>query len=265
MPAPVLISLAVYQESYLEKMRCKKIAARTRQVNVDIPALTTAQMVEVDRLMMTGFGIGLIQMMENAGRSLAELSNRMLGDSLFGRSVCVLCGRGNKGGGGMVAARHLHNRSAEVHIIRLEGELKGAPTHQWNTLRKMGFQNEPDFDLSNADIILDALIGYGIQGDPRPEIAVWIEKANAAGKPVLALDAPSGLDTTSGMAGRPKVWADATIALALPKLGLMSKPARPFVGELYLADIGVPPELYRQLGLEVGNIFDRDTIIKIRE
>jgi NAD(P)H-hydrate epimerase len=222
-------------------------------------------MVEVDRLMISGYGIGLIQMMENAGRSLAELSSRILGGSPSGRSICVLCGRGNNGGGGMVAARHLHNRGAEVHIIRLGGELKDAPAHQWNTLIKMGFQNEPDFDLSDADIILDALIGYGIQGNPRPEVAVWIEKANEARKPVLALDVPSGLDTTSGTAGKPTVRADATMTLALPKVGLMGKSAQPFVGELYLADIGVPPKLYRQMGLEVGNIFDRDTIVKIRE
>jgi NAD(P)H-hydrate epimerase len=63
----------------------------------------------------------------------------------------------------------------------------------------------------------------------------------------------------------PTVRADATMTLALPKVGLMGKSARPFVGELYLADISIPPGLYRQMGLEVGNIFDRDTIVKIRE
>jgi NAD(P)H-hydrate epimerase len=129
----------------------------------------------------------------------------------------------------------------------------------------MGLRNEPYFDLSQADIIIDALIGYGLQGDPRPELAVWIEKTNAAGKPVLALDAPSGLDTTSGTAGRPTVRADATMTLALPKVGLMGESAQPFVGSLYLADISVPPELYRKMGLEVQNVFEKDSIIKTRE
>lgn len=232
---------------------------------MDIPALTKAQMVEVDRLMISDYGISLIQMMENAGRNLAELARRMLGGSLSGRSVCVLCGRGNNGGGGMVAIRHLHNRGANVHPIRLPGELKEVPSEQWNILERIGLRNESDFNLSQADIVLDALIGYGIQGDPRPDIAIWIEKANTAGKPVLALDTPSGLDTTSGMAGRPTVRADATMILALPKIGLMSESARPFVGELYLADISVPSELYRHIGLDVQNIFEKDTIIKIRE
>lgn len=244
---------------------CKKISGCKRQEHIDIPALTTEQMVEVDRLMTADYGIELIQMMENAGRNLAELTGRMLGASLAGRTVCVLCGRGNNGGGGMAAARHLHNRGADVHVIRLAGELKSVPAKQWNILEKLGLRNEPYFDLPKADIIIDALIGYGLVGDPRPEAAVWIEKANAVGKPVLALDAPSGLDTTLGTAGRPTVRAEATMTLALPKVGLMDESVRPFVGSLYLADISVPPELYRQLGLNVQNIFEKDSIVKIRE
>ena len=243
----------------------KKLNICKRQVCVDIPALTTKQMVEVDRLMIDNFGIELLQMMENAGRNLADLTCKMLGASPAGRSVCVLCGRGNNGGGGMVAARHLHNRGANVHVIRLAGDLKDVPAKQWKILENMGLRNEPYFELSEADIIIDALIGYGLHGDPRPKVAVWVEKINAAGKPVLALDTPSGLDTTSGMAGRPAVRADATMTLALPKVGLMNESAHPFVGKLFLADISVPPELYRKIGLEVGNLFVQDTIIKIRE
>lgn len=232
---------------------------------MDIPMLTTKQMIEVDRLMVEDFGIELIQMMENTGSNLAEMTGRMLGASLTRRSICVLCGRGNNGGGGMVAARHLHNRGADVRVIRLAGELKDVPAKQWRILEKMGLRNEPYYELSDADIILDALIGYGLLGDPRPEISVWIEKINAAGKPVLALDAPSGLDTTSGTAGRPTVRADATMTLALPKIGLMSESARPFVGALYLADISVPPELYRKIGLEIQDFFEQDKIVRIRE
>ena len=232
---------------------------------MNIPALNTMQMVEVDRLMIEEYGIELIQMMENAGCNLAELISRILGASLSERSICVLCGRGNNGGGGMVAARHLHNHGANVHIIRLAGELKDIPAKQWQILENIGMRNEPYFDLSEADIIIDSLIGYGLQGDPRPEVAVWIEKINAAGKPILALDAPSGLDTTSGAASRLTIRADATMTLALPKIGLMVESAREYVGSLYLADISVPPELYCKMGVEVGNIFEQDSIINIRE
>jgi NAD(P)H-hydrate epimerase len=232
---------------------------------MDIPMLTTEQMIEVDRLMIEDFGIELIQMMENAGRNLAELASQILDNSLVGRSIYVLCGRGNNGGGGMVAARHLHNHGAKVHVICVAGEMKDLPAKQWNILENMGLRNEPHFELSNADIIIDALIGYGLQGDPRPEIAAQIEKINAAGKPVLALDAPSGLDTTSGRPSSLTVRADATMTLALPKAGLMSESARPYVGDLYLADIGVPPELYSKIELEVRPIFEKESIFKLWE
>ena len=232
---------------------------------MDIPTLATEKMIEVDHLMIEDYGIELIQMMENAGRNLAELTSRMLGASLSGRSICLLCGHGNNGGGGMVAARHLYNRGADVHIIRLSGELKDVPEKKWTILENMGLRNESHYDLASADIIIDALIGYGLQGVPSPEVATWIEKANTAGKPVLALDAPSGLDTTSGTASRFTVRADATMILTLPKIGLMSESALTYVGSLYLADISVPPGLYLKMGLEVGNIFEQDAIIKIRE
>ena len=249
----------------IQKTNRKKIAICQRQVHMEIPALTTEQMAEVDRLMISNYGIELVQMMENAGRSLAELAIRMLGASPSKRSVCVLCGRGNNGGGGMVAARHLHNRGVDVHVIRLAGELKDVPAKQWSILENVGLQNDPYFNLSQADMILDALIGYGLQGAPRAEVAVWIEKVNAAGRFILALDAPSGLDTTLGTAGNPTVRADATMTLALPKVGLTNVSARPYVGSLYLADISVPPELYRKMGLEIQNFFGKEAIIKIRE
>ncbi|NOY99637.1 MAG: NAD(P)H-hydrate epimerase [Chloroflexi bacterium] len=231
---------------------------------MNIPALTTAQMAEVDRLMIEEYGITLPQMMENAGRNLAELTRRLLGGSAVGRTVAVLCGGGNNGGGGMTAARHLHNRGVDVHLIRVGGgNLKDVPSRQWRILETMGLRDEPDFDLSRAEVILDAMIGYGLTGDPRPNVAVWIEKVNTAPGLVLALDAPSGLDTTSGAPGRPCVQADATLTLALPKTGLLTPSAYPFVGDLYLADISVPPELYQRLGLNVGPLFSQDTIIRI--
>ena len=129
----------------------------------------------------------------------------------------------------------------------------------------MGIKIGSSPDISQVDIIVDALIGYGLIGTPRPEASKWIEKINSAGKPVLALDAPSGLDTTSGEGGQSIVRADATMTLALPKVGLLNEESRPYVGKLYLADISVPPELYRKMGLGVQNPFEKDPIIKIRE
>jgi len=224
-------------------------------------------MVEVDRLMIEEYGIQLIQMMENAGRNLAEQARRMLEGSISRRRIVVLCGAGNNGGGGMVAARHLHNWGAAVRVI-LAGEarkLKDVPALQWHSLRAMGVAGTvPAIEDTDApELIVDAIIGYGLEGDPRGTAATWIGWANTWTCPVLALDAPSGLDTTTGNAGNPCVRASATLTLALPKTGLLAAQARPYVGELFLADIGVPPVLYRRLGIEVGFIFAEDSIVKL--
>jgi NAD(P)H-hydrate epimerase len=222
-------------------------------------------MVEVDRLMIEDYGIGLIQMMENAGRCLAELTRRLLGGEVYGRNITVLCGAGNNGGGGMVAARHLHNWGAEVAVkpVFNPEKLKNIPAHQWGILQKIGIHDLQTERLSQAEIILDAIIGYGLAGDPHGLAAEEIESANQRGIPILALDAPSGLNTTTGIPGKPCISAAATLTLALPKTGLLKSAARSVVGDLYLADISVPPELYRQIGIHVPPIFSQDHIIRI--
>lgn len=223
-------------------------------------------MKEVDRLMVEEFGIGLIQMMENAGRNLAELARRLCNGMVRGRSIMVLCGIGNNGGGGMVAARHLHNWGAQIQVglIGDPSRLKAVPAQQWRIVKNLGL-DRPAPDLESADLILDALLGYGAQGDPRPPLAEWIERANNFSLPILALDSPSGLDTTTGRPGQPCICATATMTLALPKTGLFVPSARPFVGELYLADIGAPPELYAapSLGFDAVSLFAEDTIVRI--
>jgi len=229
--------------------------------------LTTDQMREVDRLMIEDYHISLTQMMENAGRDLAELVIHWLGGSVIGKRVLVLCGKGNNGGGGMAAARHLHNRGASV-AVRLAGagsDLKPVPAHQWRSLEKLGLVLA-GADWPLADLILDAMIGYGLQGTPRLPIADWIARANASGIPILALDAPSGLDTTTGRTSDFCIRADATLTLAMPKVGLLTPEARDCVGELYLGDISVPPELYamESLRLQVASPFEADPIVKVQ-
>jgi NAD(P)H-hydrate epimerase len=231
-----------------------------------LPALSTDQMVEVDRLMIEEWHILLIQMMENAGRNLAELARRFLGGKVEGRTVVVLCGTGNNGGGGLVAARHLHNWGAQVHVILVGNpdRLKQVPAHQWRIAKKMDLLTN-DTQLEEADLIVDAIIGYGMTGSPRPMVAEWIERANASTRPILALDAPTGLDTTTGVPAEICIRATATLTLALPKTGLQNLQAQPYVGDLYLADISVPPELYAStsLNIQLASPFLSDTIVKL--
>ena len=230
-----------------------------------IPAITTQQMAEVDRLMIEDYGIWLVQMMENAGRSLADLARRMLGGDMGGKRVAVFCGGGNNGGGGLVAARHLHNWGAEVlyKVVARPDRLKEAPAHQLRILEAMGLKNDGVINLERVDLVIDALIGYGLAGDPKGQVGTWIKRIDASNRPVLALDVPSGLDATGGIPGNPCIRATATLTLALPKIGLLTPEAQSYVGELYLADISVPPELYQRLGIEVPAMFRSDAILKV--
>jgi NAD(P)H-hydrate epimerase len=220
-----------------------------------IPALTASQMREVDRIMAEDLHIELVQMMENAGRCLAELALRRFRPA----TVTVLAGPGGNGGGGLAAARHLANRGAGVQVTlsHTGSDLGAVPAHQFDIVTRMGIpvSAEPQ----PAALIVDALIGYGLRGDPGGRTAELIDWANAQAA-VVALDNPSGLDVTTGRAGVPCVWATATLTLALPKTGLADASQ---TGELFLADISVPPAVYRRLGLTVPPLFRRDTIIEL--
>jgi NAD(P)H-hydrate epimerase len=235
-----------------------------------IPAITTNQMREVDRWMVEEYGIELMQMMENAGRNLAALSrDRFLGGRPAGKRVLVLAGSGGNGGGGMVAARRLNNWGADVYVMTTKPDalMSGVPAHQLSILRKMDVlvtNADGVKSLPGVDLILDAIIGYSLQGAARAVSADLIELANASGAPILSLDVPSGMDATTGEIYEPAVRAAATMTLALPKTGLMRENAQPWVGELYLADISVPPGLYERLGLMVRPIFGEEEIIRLR-
>jgi NAD(P)H-hydrate epimerase len=236
---------------------------------MDIPAITTDQMREVDRLMVEVYGIELVQMMENAGRHLASLARKhFLNGDPVGKSVPILVGGGGNGGGGLVAARRLHNWGARVQVYttKIPADFTGVPGHQLKILNMLDVPVSFAGDLRvfpTTDLIIDAMIGYSLQGAPQGRAADLIQMANQGGVPILSLDVPSGLDTTSGKAFDPHIQAAATLTLALPKIGLLLETVKLSVGELFLADISVPPQLYANLGLHVGPIFAKQEIIQI--
>ncbi len=233
----------------------------------EVPCLTATLMREVDRLATEEFHLDLLQMMENAGRALARLArDRFLGGSALGRRVLILAGPGGNGGGGLAAARRLDAWGAKVEVILGAdvNSLKAVPAHQLRALRSVSVPiRQPGSDLPQAELVLDALLGYSLRGAPRDPIAGMIAAANAGAAPILALDLPSGLDPDTGLPGDPTVRAAATLTLALPKAGLLTEGAREYVGDLWLADIGIPPELYRRLGLRVPPIFAADDLLHL--
>lgn len=240
-----------------------------------IPAVTAAQMAEVDRRAIGTHGITLLQMMEQAGSHLAEVVRLEAGGDLRGRAVVVAAGPGNNGGGGLAAARHLANRGARVQVIlaRPAGRMAEAARHQLASLLAMGVDCcVMTYDLSDedltatlgaADVVVDAVLGYSVVGAPRGEAARLIEFVSDAGRPTVSLDLPSGIDPDTGDAPGVAVAAAATLTLALPKSGLVTDVGRARAGRLYLGDLGLPAALYASLGIEVGTPFAADRIVRL--
>jgi NAD(P)H-hydrate epimerase len=238
----------------------------------NVPSMTTEQMIEVDRAMMQDYRIELIQMMENAGRNLAHLARlRFLNGNPQGKKVVILAGTGGNGGGALVCARRLHNWGAQIRVFvtRLAKDFTPVPARQLDILQRMKVpiaQADAITLVTGPELIIDGLVGYSLKGAPRGSVANLIRWANADPAPILALDAPSGVDTTTGSIFDPAIKATATMTLALPKAGLRAPGIEDQVGELYLADISVPPSLYAEpaLALEVEPLFAESEILRLQ-
>ncbi len=237
----------------------------------DIPYLTTDQMREVDRAMIEDFHIELIQMMENAGRNLAHLArNRFFDGNVSNKTVVVLAGTGGNGGGALVCARRLHNYGATIRVVitKADNAFTPIPAHQLDIIHRLNIPVSQADDLNNLptpNLIVDGVIGYSLNGAPRNTARDMIRWANETDASVLSLDAPSGVDTTTGTVYDPAIQATATLTLALPKEGLRADGVANQVGELYLGDLSVPPQLYSipSLNLTVGHIFEQSDIVRI--
>ena len=236
----------------------------------EIPYLSTEQMIEVDRLMIEKYHIELIQMMENAGRNLALLAKkRFLGKKKKNKSVVILAGTGGNGGGALVCARRLFSWGFDIKVFITDPHnMTKIPGHQLDILKNMEVPVEPVEKLdtiTNPGLVIDGIIGYSLNGDPRGTAKTMIEWCLQQNSPVLSLDTPSGIDLTGGRIYEPAIKATATLTLALPKQGLVAGNVRSQRGELYLGDISVPPSLYAEptLGLYVKPIFKRSDIVKL--
>ena len=239
----------------------------------ELPMVTAAQMAEVDRAATEDFGVTLLQMMEQAGSHLAEVVRLELGGDLRGKRVVIAIGPGNNGGGGLVAARHLGNRGASVRVILARPALRmtEAARHQLATLIAMGSDccvatydlTDADLEtvLAEADMVIDAVLGYRIHDAPRGEAERLIGFVVRSGRPVVSLDLPSGIDPDSGEAAGIAITASATLTLALPKSGLFRGAGVDRSGRVYLGDLGLPEALYTALGIPVGQPFAGSRII----
>ena len=220
----------------------------------EVPSVTTEEMREIDRIAMQETGPNLFQMMENAGRNLASLAMELLGAEWSNASYVVLAGPGGNGGGGICAARHLANRGLHVRLCLIDpAGLGEVPAFQRKVFQSTFGQEISPAELGreHPNVVLDAVFGYSLKSAPRGASADVIHWANESSAPILALDIPSGLDATTGEAHGIYISACWTMTLALPKTGLKSDRT----GQLFLADIGIPQETYRRMGLKYRDPF----------
>lgn len=239
-----------------------------------IPAVGRSAMVAADRLATDRIGLSMLQLMENAGHQLAELTRLTLGGTAR-RRIVVLAGTGNNAGGGMVAARRLAGWGADVCVVfaRPVLRLRPAPCAQMEPLLAAGVRTavaghdrshaEIAGEILPADAVIDALIGYSLQGAPDPAYQPLIGLAGIGSGAVISLDIPSGIDASSGERPGSAVSADATLALALPKSGMTLDQGRRFSGAGFLADIGMPRSIFDELGIGDGAWFAPGPLLRL--
>lgn len=230
-----------------------------------LPWVTVEQMRELDRVAVDELGLSLERMLEHAGRGLVAVARKLLGGDVRGRAVLVLAGSGGNGAGGMAAARQLAAAGAEVAVLLASPpeRLGAAPGRQHAILLAAGIfaRYAPGADLPDGDLVIDALLGYSQEGPPRGETARLI--AASAGRRVLALDTPSGLELATGRLHEPHVRAAATVTLAAPKAALRLPLAAGPVGRLYVADLSIPPAGYARSGIPWATPFGHEPVVAV--
>ncbi len=214
---------------------------------------TCAEIRSLDERAEREFAIPTLLLMENAGRGATDALAPFLEP---GGVPVVVCGKGNNGGDGFVIARHLHNRgfSPRVFLLASRGSIDPAtdPGVNLEILARMGvpvveidLEDLPVLEtaLGGADLVIDALLGTGLAGSVRSPYAETIRAINRSGRPIVAVDTPSGLDADRGEVLGEAVQASRTVTFGLPKVGFERGEGPRYCGEVVLVDISIPRQL----------------------
>lgn len=229
---------------------------------------SASEMQAMDKRAITEFSIPGLLLMEKAGAEVVQAMESRYGN-LAGRKILVLSGKGNNGGDGFCAARHLKKRGSNVSCILFahSTDITGDAQTNLTIARKLEIPfaeitTEKRLDqlrnhLDQADFVIDALFGTGLRSDLRGFFPEVIRTINSAGKKVVAVDIPSGLDATTGNILGECVNADLTVTFGLPKIGQVITPHRRFVGRLVVVDIGLPQPLLEDDRLKISLLDDK--------
>jgi hydroxyethylthiazole kinase-like uncharacterized protein yjeF len=235
-------------------------------------AVTPRQMSEIDRISINDFGIPGIVLMENAALKVVEEAEGVLG-AFPGKRICVIAGKGNNGGDAFAAARHFFNKGAVVRVYTLaaRASITGDPAVNLHILESSGAEvteltGSEEYDrfveeVSRADLIIDGIFGTGLKGAVEGFPGKVINTVNKAGKMVISIDIPSGIDGETGKVTGCCIKADKTVTFGLPKTGLLTHPGCEFTGELIVADIGIPEKAVEKMDLRTF-LIDREMVLR---
>lgn len=227
--------------------------------------VTAEEMRGIDRAAIERIGIPALALMENAGRATAEEAIALAGGAASGvmRRWLVLAGKGNNGGDGVVAARHLAEAGYDVFIVYAvdPATFVGEAATQRDIAARLGLPSAAydgsAIDWSRFDGVIDALLGTGSRGAPQGAYAALIRAANDSGLPIVAVDIPSGLDADTGQTHDPCIRAARTVALAFAKRGLAQHPGAAAAGEVVVRPIGIPAALAERQGVRTYTLDER--------
>jgi ADP-dependent NAD(P)H-hydrate dehydratase / NAD(P)H-hydrate epimerase len=222
--------------------------------------LTPAEAAELDRATQAR-GIAADDLMEAAGRDVADAALRLMGGA-YGRRAVVVCGKGNNGGDGLVAARYLDRSGVRTTVLTLEEGLREPAASNLRRLQDTRVRRRPfsadaiERELARADVAVDAIFGTGFHGAPEGMQAEAIAALNASSVPVVAVDIPSGVDGATGAVAGAAAHADLTVTFGAPKPGLVLLPGATSAGVIEVEPIGFPPDLIRGdlLLVEAGDV-----------
>ena len=219
--------------------------------------ITREQARQVDQRAIEEYGIPGLVLMENAGRGVTDCLCQAIGDD--SRHVVICCGKGNNAGDGFVIARHLELRGRDARVLLWAdpAELTGDAAANFRILEKtdvpieiFGDRHDPerlDEQLSGAAYVVDALLGTGARGEPRPPLDGVIDQLNGSAVPILAVDLPSGLDCDTGEAANRTIRATVTCTFLAVKVGFTAADADQYTGHIRVLDIGAPRKLIEEL------------------
>ncbi|BAL83266.1 hypothetical protein SELR_15580 [Selenomonas ruminantium subsp. lactilytica TAM6421] len=226
------------------------------------------EMRNIDRLAAEEYGLPELLLMESAGHRIAQAMEHLLGE-VAGKTICVLAGSGNNGGDAFAAARYLTNMGAKIKIFLTcePAHLKTASSRMKKASDKMGIEVhglEEDRDwnrlhvaLKFADGIVDGILGTGFNGELKKKVLRLIEEVNEAGKKVLSVDIPSGVEADTGKVSTVAIMANMTLTLGLPKVGHLLSPGADMTGQLIVDDIGIPQNLLQSKQIRQALLDDK--------